>query len=194
MPSPIDRGPFAGVSIAALVAMVGVSSPAAVAAAPQSGTARVQQSHETPASPASRRPMGVLSGHVRHEFTKDGINGAKVVAISESTGAHYTTWSRGESGRFTFELPQDTYTISVTDSDRIPYGAGGVRVLARRTSTIVATLGTPVMGEVRRAYPVEEPPPLGELDPRDAANSPPSSSLGRLWDRVIENLRDLVGR
>ena len=169
--STIERGPFAGMSVVALAAFIGLAQAAPFAAPEPQGVDRTQrQANAREQQRPARQPEGTLSGTVRHSFTRDPLGHARVSAIDELSGAQYSTESR-DDGTFSLRVPSGLYTVSVTVPDAVgeffPYGVGSVAVKRQRTTQLNVKLSMFVQGEWIRLYPKAPPPPLGTLDPRD---------------------------
>ena len=186
----IQAGPYAGLSAAALATAIALSQPACSTPATQPA-ANEQQNWTPDRSRGVGRPgSGTLSGHV-DTYGNHGFEGARVVAISESTGEEYSTQSMRD-GEFSLELPAGRYTISVTDDVAAPTGEGGVEVRPGEISTKDFEVHAPVMGEVIRLYPDTPPPPLPELNEPPIASSSPKSSIGEAWNRVVQGTKRLL--
>ena len=186
----IQKGPYAGLSAVALAAGVVLSQPACSTPANQSTLSEREQ-------PASSRPRispglmpGTLSGNVDH-YGNYGIEGARVVAISETTGEEHSTRTEHD-GQFSLELPPGSYTISVTDDFFMGSGEGGVEVRSGRVSTRKFELSPPVQGEVARFYPNTPPPPLPELNEPAVPSSTSTSSIADMWNRLVERTKRLL--
>jgi hypothetical protein len=184
----IQKGPYAGLSAAALAAVVALSQPACSAPEsqrPASGSER----QTTDASRVAPRPgSGTLSGQVHSPGGT--VDDARVVVISESTGEEHVVRTR--DGAFNLELSPGSYTISVTNEWAVPAGEGGVEVQSGRISTREFDLRLPIQGETRRLYPDAPPPPLPELNEPPVPSSSRKSSIADMWNRLVERMKRLL--
>jgi hypothetical protein len=186
----IQKGPYAGLSAAALAAVVALSQPACSTPANQATVSERERPASNRVRVSPELTQGTLSGHV-DTWGNRGIDGARVVAISESTGEEHITQS-GYDGEFSLELPPGSYTISVTHEFFSQSGEGGVEVQSGQISTRKIELRPPVMGEVVRIYPNTPPPPLPELNEPPMPPSSSKSSIGDMWERLVERTTRLL--
>jgi hypothetical protein len=184
----IQKGPYAGLSAAALAAVVALSQPACSTSAPQQAVSESQrQAPDTPR--AEPRPgSGTLKGRVDGSSAEAGE--ARVVAISESSGEEHV--GRTRNGAFTLDLPPGSYTISITHEFFLPAGEGGVEVRSGQTSTREFELRLPIQGEARYHYPDTPPPPLPELKEPALPSSSSTSSIAEMWNRLVERMKRLL--
>jgi Carboxypeptidase regulatory-like domain len=181
----IQKGPYAGLSAAALAAAVALSQPACAAPASQRAPSERQTTDGSRAAP--RPGSGTLSGRV--DGAGSDVGEARVVVISESTGEEHVVRTR--DGVFSLELPPGSYTISVTHELAVPTGEGGVEVQSGRSATREFELRLPVLGEVIRLYPDTPPPPLPALNERPAYSSSNTPIVGA-WNRLLERVKSLL--
>jgi hypothetical protein len=180
---PIQKGPYAGLSAAALAAAVALSQAACSPAVPRAGNT------DEPQAPSRMRtagPMGTLSGQVAR-----ADDGTPVVVISESTGEEFV--ARIRKGSFSLDVPEGTYTISVNEDNEFttPAGVGGVEVHPRRTATIELELGFQVMGDVRRLYPDTLPPPLSDLNETPVTGTTDPQTTNSRGQSLVDWVKDL---
>jgi len=186
----IQKGPYAGLSAAALAAAVALSLPSCSTPASQPAVSEREQPVSDRAGVTARSGLGTLSGRV-HGYTDVAINGARVVVISESTGEEHVTRTR-DDGEFSLELPAGSYTISVTDGElSFPAGEGGVEVRSGRISAIDFELHVRPIGEYSRAIPDTSPPPLPELN-EPLVSTDSRWSLADAWGRLVERAKRLM--
>ena len=141
------RRHFAGLSVAALAALMGVSQPrVALALTSSTHVINGRQATAVPEKQVSNKADGTLSGTIRDQG--DGvIPNTEVLVLSESTGEEFTTRS-GEDGKYRLPLPRGTYIVSVALPGFTTYAVGGVKVESGKGSTLDPTLYVGTLGEV----------------------------------------------
>jgi hypothetical protein len=184
----IDKGPFAGLSVAALAAFIGLSQATAAAAGVLPGG--TPQEQQAPVGTRSVRAGSdsTLSGTVQYWFNHSPLGGARVVAVDETTGEEYTVHA-SDDGTFVLPVRAGSYTVAVTVEGFFPFGSGGVRVKPGGNAVVRAELNIVPIGEWVTIYPDTPPPRLSTLDPRDGG-----SAKGSLWQRAFDRLKALFGR
>ena len=186
----IQKGPYAGLSAAALAAAVALSQPACSTPSNQPVANEPQQTPDRSRA-VGRAGFGTLAGRVDVSRNR-GIEDERVVAINEATGDEHSTQTTRD-GEFSLELPAGSYTIAAGGNDPwFPAGEGGVVVRSGGMSTIVIQLSAHAMGEYRHIFPDTPPPPLPELNEPPVPASSSKSSIAEIWNHLIERTKQLL--
>jgi hypothetical protein len=149
-------------SVAALAGWIGVMQPLRALAALRPA-AQVGADDRTASMPWDQpwyRRDGMISGVIT-DSSGTLVPGAEIVVVRESTRREFKTLADGD-GRYSFSLPQGTYTVKVSLSGFESFAVGGVKVAQRCNSVVDHTLLMAIIGEriivPQRPVPVCRPP------------------------------------
>lgn len=144
--SSAAKRPLAGLSVAALAALIGVSQPPAMLGAqtPAAHIGTGSQRTDPPKRVESKR-VGSLSGTV-YDPHQAVMPGAGVTARNDVTGEEFTAQS-GDDGTYRLPLPKGRYTVQITTQYFMPYLVTGVKVQPGSGLKLNATLQPAIIGE-----------------------------------------------